>query len=157
MPAGAIEAIPETPGWRGFVIAGAGYVELRSNFVSGNDLADIGNPELKSLGARPARDEAFLPVITGEINYTFGRGWPFLPVITGLGGSGAGTTGEEGSGQDDHQGQCAAEFGHAVLRGCALKRNMSEDRPAVSATRPNAVNGRIHMALRSACHAAAAL
>jgi len=75
IPAGAIEPIPDTPGWRGFVIAGAGYVELRSNFVSGNDLVDIGAPRLGSLAARPARDDAFLPVFTGEINYTFGRGW----------------------------------------------------------------------------------
>lgn len=74
-PACAIEAIPETPGWRGFVIAGVGHIELRSNFVSGNDLGNIGNSRLESLGARPARDEALLPVITGEINYTFGRGW----------------------------------------------------------------------------------
>lgn len=75
VPAGAIEPIPETPGWRGFVIAGAGYVELRSNFVSGNDLVDIGDARLGSLSSRPSRDETFLPVFTGEINYTFRGGW----------------------------------------------------------------------------------
>ena len=74
-PASAIEAIPETPGWRGFVIAGAGYVDLRSNFVSGNGAGNIGNSRLDSLGARPARDDAFFPVVTGELNYTFGGGW----------------------------------------------------------------------------------
>ena len=74
-PACAIEAIPATPGWSGFVITGVGYVELRSNFVSGNGLGNIGNPVLESLGARPAKDDASLPVITGELNYTFGGGW----------------------------------------------------------------------------------
>ena len=71
----AIEAIPATPGWRGFVVAGAGYADLRSNFVAGNSLIDIGQPTINSIDARPRSDDTFHPVITGEVNYSFGNRW----------------------------------------------------------------------------------
>jgi len=73
--ANAIDAIPETPGWRGFVVLGAGYTDLRSNFVAGNPLVSIGNPRFDSLAERPASDDAVHPIVTGEINYTFASGW----------------------------------------------------------------------------------
>jgi hypothetical protein len=71
----AIEPIPSTPGWRGFVVGGIGYLDLKSNLVAGNDLIDIGNPVIKSVTQRPASDSTAHPLITGEINYTFGGGW----------------------------------------------------------------------------------
>jgi hypothetical protein len=71
----AIEPIPSTPGWRGFVLLGAGYADLRSNLVAGNTLIDIGQPTIGSVGDRPRSDDTFHPVVTGEINYTFGNGW----------------------------------------------------------------------------------
>ena len=71
----AIEPIPSTPGWRGFVVMGAGYVDLKSNTVAGNNLIDIGQPTINSVTQRPQSDDTFHPVITGEINYTFGGGW----------------------------------------------------------------------------------
>ena len=71
----AIEPIPTTPGWRGFVVLGAGYTDLTSNTVAGNNLIDIGQPTINSVTQRPQSDDAFLPVVTGEINYTFGGGW----------------------------------------------------------------------------------
>jgi len=40
----AIEPIPATPGWRGFVVGGVGYLDLKSNLVAGNNLVDIGHP-----------------------------------------------------------------------------------------------------------------
>ena len=40
----AIEPIPATPGWRGFVVVGGGYADLKSNTVAGNNLIDIGQP-----------------------------------------------------------------------------------------------------------------
>jgi len=75
IPAGAIEAIPEAPGWGGFVLVGAGYLDMRSNFVSGNGMVNVGNSRFESLGARPLSDDRFIPVVTGEINYSFGGGW----------------------------------------------------------------------------------
>jgi hypothetical protein len=71
----AIEPIPSTPGWRGFVLVGGGYTDLRSNTVAGNQLIDIGQPTISSVAQRPRSDDTFHPVVTGEINYTFGNGW----------------------------------------------------------------------------------
>ncbi len=72
-PASAIEPIPETTGWRGFVLGGAGYVEFETNLVAGNTLVDIGNTTIASVNDAPESDSASLPVITGEVNYTFGN------------------------------------------------------------------------------------
>ena len=71
----AIEPIPSTPGWRGFVVGGVGYLDLKSNLVAGNNLVDIGHPVIDSVNQRPRSDDAVHPVITGEINYTFDHGW----------------------------------------------------------------------------------
>jgi len=71
----AIDPIPETPGWRGFVVLGGGYMDLKSNFVAGNDMFDVGRPVIDSVDQRPRSDDTVLPVITGEINYTFESGW----------------------------------------------------------------------------------
>lgn len=73
--ASAIEPIPSTPGWRGFVVVGGGYADLKSNTVAGNNLIDIGQPVIDSLTQRPRSDDTFHPVVTGEINYSFGNGW----------------------------------------------------------------------------------
>ena len=71
----AIEPIPATPGWRGFVVVGGGYVDLKSNTVAGNNLIDIGQPVIDSVNQGPRSDDTFHPVVTGEVNYTFGNGW----------------------------------------------------------------------------------
>ena len=71
----AIEPIPSTPGWRGFIVGGVGYLDLKSNLVAGNDLVDIGHPVIQSVNQSPRSDDAVHPVITGEINYTFGNSW----------------------------------------------------------------------------------
>ena len=71
----AIEPIPQTTGWRGFVLGGAGYVDLKSNLVAGNNLIDIGDPVIDSVTQRPSSDDTFHPVVTGEVNYTFAGGW----------------------------------------------------------------------------------
>ena len=73
--AGAIEPIPETAGWRGFFVLGAGYADIESNLVAGNDLIDIGRPVIDSVDQSPGSDDTVHPVVTGEINYTFANGW----------------------------------------------------------------------------------
>ena len=73
--ASAIEPIPETPGWRGFVVLGAGYTDLKSNLVAGNSVIDLGKPIVDSVNQGPQSDDTFHPVITGEVNYTFGNRW----------------------------------------------------------------------------------
>ncbi len=73
--ASAIEPIPETPGWRGFALVGAGYTEIESNLVAGNSMLEIGRDTINSVNDGPRSDDAFHPVVTGEINYTFGNQW----------------------------------------------------------------------------------
>ena len=69
----AIEPIPETPGWRGFVLGGAGYLDFKTNLVAGNTIVDIGNTTIDSVNDAPESDSASLPVFTGEVSYTFGN------------------------------------------------------------------------------------
>jgi len=71
----AIEPIPETPGWRGFVVGGVGYTEVKSNFVAGNGLLDIGSDTINSVNDAPRSDDAVHPIVTGEVNYTFADQW----------------------------------------------------------------------------------
>jgi hypothetical protein len=71
----AIEPIPSTPGWRGFVLVGIGYTDVNSNLVAGNGLVDVGRPEISSIFQNPRSDSAVHPVFTGEVNYTFESGW----------------------------------------------------------------------------------
>ena len=73
--AGAIEPVPETVGWRGFVVLGVGYAHIESNLVAGNDLLDIGRPDIGSVDQSPGGDDSVHSVVTGEINYTFANGW----------------------------------------------------------------------------------
>jgi hypothetical protein len=71
----AIEPIPSTPGWRGFVLAGVGFTDLTSNVVAGNGIVEIGDPTISSIFQRPQGDSTAHPVVTGEVNYTFASGW----------------------------------------------------------------------------------
>jgi hypothetical protein len=71
----AIEPIPSTPGWRGFVVLGAGYANLESNTVAGTNVFDIGRPTINSVAEGPRSDDSAFPVVTGEVNYTFRGGW----------------------------------------------------------------------------------
>lgn len=73
--AGALEPVPDTSGWRGFVIAGIGHTDLRSNFVAGNRLIEVGSAFSESITQRAASDSTFHPAFTGEVNYTFDNGW----------------------------------------------------------------------------------
>jgi hypothetical protein len=73
--ASSIEPIPETPGWRGFVVVGAGYTDVKSNLVPGNDLIDVGRDTIVSINDTAQSDDATHPIVGGEVNYTFGNQW----------------------------------------------------------------------------------
>jgi hypothetical protein len=70
--AAAIEPIPQTPGWRGFVVGGLAYTDIKSNLVAGNELIEIGQDTINSVNDAPRSDDATHPIFTGEVNYTFG-------------------------------------------------------------------------------------
>jgi hypothetical protein len=73
--ASAIEPIPQTPGWRGFVVGGLGYTDLKSNLVAGNDMIEVGRDTITSVNDAPRSDSTAHPIVTGEINYTFADQW----------------------------------------------------------------------------------
>jgi Protein of unknown function (DUF2860) len=73
--ASAIEPIPQTPGWRGFVVGGVGYTDIKSNLVAGNGMLDIGRDTIHSVSDAPRSDDAVHPIFTGEVNYTFEGQW----------------------------------------------------------------------------------
>jgi hypothetical protein len=75
LPAAAVEPVPDSVGWRGFGVIGVGFTDLSSNMVAGNRLIDIGQSVTESIYRSPRSDSTFHPVITGEVNYTFGNGW----------------------------------------------------------------------------------
>jgi hypothetical protein len=73
--ASAIEPIPQTPGWRGFVVGGLGYTDLKSNLVAGNDMIEVGHDTINSVNDAARSDSTAHPIVTGEINYTFADQW----------------------------------------------------------------------------------
>jgi hypothetical protein len=75
VPALAVEPVPETPGWRGFVVLAAGSTDVRSNVVVGNSIIEVGNPVIDSINQRPPSDDTLHPLATGEISYTTAGGW----------------------------------------------------------------------------------
>jgi hypothetical protein len=50
-------------------------MDLKSNFVAGNGILDIGRPRINSVNDAPASDDAVHPIVTGEVNYTFENQW----------------------------------------------------------------------------------
>jgi hypothetical protein len=75
LPALGIEDIPQSPGWRGFVVFGGGYTDLDSNLVAGNKIIDIGQDRISSVNVSPQSDDAWHPIVSGEAAYTFASGW----------------------------------------------------------------------------------
>jgi hypothetical protein len=71
----AIEPIPTTNGWSGFIGAGGGYIDLKSNLVAGNDMIELGRPTISSISQGPQSDDTAFPFFTGEVKYTFGDRW----------------------------------------------------------------------------------
>jgi hypothetical protein len=75
LPAAAVDAVPDTAGWRGFWVVGMGYTELESNLVAGNRLIDLGQPVNPSIYQSPRSDSTLHATITGEVTYTSANGW----------------------------------------------------------------------------------
>ena len=71
--AGAIEPIPEQPGWSGFVTIGGGVLDARTNTVAGIDVygIDVGRRRIDSLEEEPKSRSLGLPQLSLNVNYTF--------------------------------------------------------------------------------------
>ena len=74
--AGAL-ALPEVnqeEGWSGFAVVGAGYLNVESNTVAGNNLVDLDNDRLNSndLNQNASSRSTGVPVLLGEVRWTIG-------------------------------------------------------------------------------------
>ena len=69
----AIEPIPATPGWSGFVIAGGTMIDAKTNMVSGISAyhVDIGKKTVNSLADEPESLTRGAPQLNLNLNYTF--------------------------------------------------------------------------------------
>jgi hypothetical protein len=68
--AGAIEPIPEETGWSGYVFFGAGFTDVKSNTVVGNDIVDVGQDTISSIFQDPESDDTVHPALGLELRYT---------------------------------------------------------------------------------------
>ncbi len=73
VPAVALEDVPKEGGFSGYVIVGGGYGSFETNLVAATALFDVGEETVVSLGDAPGSTSAFLPVVDGEVRYTFGQ------------------------------------------------------------------------------------
>jgi hypothetical protein len=67
-----IEDIPQESGISGFINLGAGSITAKSNMIAGNDLGDIGKKRIDTLFDSPDSETDIIPVLNGELAYTFG-------------------------------------------------------------------------------------
>jgi hypothetical protein len=68
----AITPIPQESGISGFINIGLGGISAETNMVSGNSLVDIGKKRIDSISDSPDSESDVLPVLNGELAYTFG-------------------------------------------------------------------------------------
>ena len=67
----AAQDIPDKSGFSGFVLLGAGHLDLKSNTVAGNEAMEVGSPIVDSIFSPPESSDDVHPVLTGEVRYTF--------------------------------------------------------------------------------------
>ena len=70
-PAYSMPPIPQESGFSGFINLGAGAVTAKSNMIVGNNLTTIGNKRIDSLTDSADSVNDFIPLISGELAYTF--------------------------------------------------------------------------------------
>jgi len=71
----ADDRVSSTRGFHGNILLGAGYIDLESNLVAGNDLVDAKSRTIQSVNQSPDSNDTAFPVVSGEVNYSFGNGW----------------------------------------------------------------------------------
>jgi hypothetical protein len=70
-PAYSITPIPQDSGFSGFINLGAGAVTAKSNMIAGNNLTTIGKKRIDSLTDSADSENDVIPLISGELAYTF--------------------------------------------------------------------------------------
>jgi len=67
----AIEPIPKESGSSGFVNIGGAYLDVKSNMVAGNSLADISKDSISSISDSPDYESDVIPLFSFEFRHTF--------------------------------------------------------------------------------------
>ena len=67
----ALEPIPSETGFSGYINMGIVDIKGESNMIAGNSMGDIGRRTIDSLTEAPKSESDTLPMINGEITYTF--------------------------------------------------------------------------------------
>ncbi len=67
----AVDKIPEESGFSGFVSAGIAVNNVKSSLIAGTDLGDVSNDSIDSVFKPPKDKTAAIPVVNGELAYTF--------------------------------------------------------------------------------------
>lgn len=70
-PAYSMQPIPQDSGFSGFINLGVGAITAKSNMIAGNNLASIGKERIDSLTDSPDSENDVIPLISGELAYTF--------------------------------------------------------------------------------------
>ena len=70
-PAYSMLPIPQESGFSGFINLGVGAITAKSNTIAGNSLATIGEERIDSLTESPDSENDVIPLINGELAYTF--------------------------------------------------------------------------------------
>jgi hypothetical protein len=71
----ADDRVPETQGFHGSLLLGAGYFDLESNLVAGNDLIDANTSVITSVSQAPPSNDTTYAIVSGELAYVFGNRW----------------------------------------------------------------------------------
>lgn len=69
--AAAIEPIPEEGGFSGRVNVGASWLRVKSNTIAGSRFGDLSQDRIDSLFDEPDSESSFMPLLNGELRYTF--------------------------------------------------------------------------------------
>lgn len=70
-PGYSMQPIPQDSGFSGFINLGAGAITAKSNTIAGNTLGSIGKKRIDSLTDSPDSESDVIPLINGELAYTF--------------------------------------------------------------------------------------
>jgi hypothetical protein len=70
-PAYSITPIPQDSGFSGFINLGVGAITAKSNMIAGNNLATIGKKRIDTLTDSADSENDVIPLISGELAYTF--------------------------------------------------------------------------------------
>lgn len=69
--AGALSEIPEEDGFSGFINIGGGWMRMKSNTIAGTRFKNLSQDRIDSIFDSPDRESSMLPMINGELCYTF--------------------------------------------------------------------------------------